>query len=384
MKTVKGIVWAVLFFCAVLPAEEMLPPPVQFSGDQPAAVPSGVSNPLVLNVPTTVEALPSSPVVPVIQPEKAGNSSVSRASAVPDEAASTETDAIAASVNGEPISVRDLLTETMRQEAIIHATLPVAERGAAILKLRKEALENAINRKLLQEAYRKQTFQIPEQYIESTIDRIALDQAIRSRKEFYAKLREQKMTPEALRKMILEQLIVQAMTARQLQIRGGVTPREIREYFDAHSAELGKEERWELAMIVLAPDSPVRTMPGGLEAFAKQLKGAPEQFAALAAVYSSGQGASDGGSIGLLPKKSIRPDFSEACKDAKEGDIIGPVHAREADYFLKICKILPAEVPVFADAEPVIREKLERERRKKVMDEYFLELRKNALIQIYQ
>lgn len=295
-----------------------------------------------------------------------------------------QTDSVAASVNGDPISVRDILAETARQEAILRTTIPKPEQYDAILKLRKEALDKAINRKLLLDAYKQQSFKIPPQYIESALDEIALSQAIRSRREFYAKLREQNTTPEELRKMVREQLIIQAMTARRIQIKGQVTPREIREYFDANKHKLDTPEEWDLAMIIIPADSPVRKTAGGIREMADVLKKNPDRFASFAEMYSSGPNAGNGGSLGWIPLPSLRPEFAEACQDVKAGDVVGPLMIDNADYFLKVLRVKPARNADFAQLEPELRKKLETERAKKIMAEYYDELRKNAVIRIYQ
>ena len=300
--------------------------------------------------------------------------------AVPAE----QTDSVAASVNGEPISVRELLAETARQESVLRATTPQSEQYDAILKLRKDALEKMINRKLLLDAYKQQPFPIPQQYIESAMDEIALSQAIRSRREFYAKLREQKTTPEELRKLVLEQLILQAMTARRIQIRGQVTPREIREYFDAHKHELDTPEEWELAAIAIAADSPVHKNPGGVKELAEILQKQPEKFADFAGLYSAGPNAENGGSLGWIPLPALRPEFADACQDVEHGKVAGPLKVDHMDYFLKVLRVKPSANADFAKLEPELRKKLEAERKKQIMDEYYQELRQNAVIRIYQ
>ena len=293
-------------------------------------------------------------------------------------------DSIAASVNGEPISVRDLLAETARQEAVLRTTLPRQEQYDAILKLRKEALNRAIDRKLLLDAYKQETFKIPLQYIESAMDEIALSQAIRSRREFYAKLREQHTTPEEMRKLIREQLIIQAMTARRIQIKGQVTPKEIREYFDAHKQELDKPEELELAIIAIPADSPAHKTAGGIKEIAAVLQTDPARFASYAELYSAGPGAGNGGSLGWIPRPSLRPEFAEACHNLQPGQTTGPLKIDKMDYFLKVLRIKPAENADFEKQEPMLRKKLEAERSKKIMEEYCDELRKNAVIKIYQ
>ncbi len=301
-----------------------------------------------------------------------------------DRIPTEQTDSVAASVNGEPISVRDLLAETARQEAVIRATLPKQEQYDAILKLRKETLNRAIDRKLLLDAYKQQSFKIPQQYIESALDEIALSQAIRSRREFYAKLREQHTTPEEMRKLVREQLIIQAMTARRIQIKGQVTPKEIREYFDAHQYELDKPEEWELAMIAIPADSPAHKTAGGVKEIAEILKADPGRFASYAEMYSTGPNAGSGGSLGWIPLPSLRPEFAEACQNIQPEQVVGPLKVDNMVYFLKLLRTKPAESADFEKLEPVLRKKLEAERAKKIMEEYYDELRQNAVIRIYQ
>lgn len=295
-----------------------------------------------------------------------------------------QTDSVAASVNGEPISVRDLLAETARQEGVIRATTPKDDQYEAILKLRKEALEKIINRKLLLDAYKQQPFPIPQQYIESAMDEIALSQAIRSRREFYAKLRKQNTTPEELRKLIQEQLILQAMTARRIQIRGQVTPREVREYFDTHKHELDTPEEWEIAVLSISADSPVHKIPGGVEKLAEILRKNPDRFADFAGLYSAGPNAENGGSLGWIPLPALRVEFADVCQDVKHGQIAGPLKLDNKDYLLKVLRVKPSVSADFARLEPELRKKLEAERKKQIMDEYYQELRRNAVIRIYQ
>ncbi len=301
----------------------------------------------------------------------------------PAKILSRESDAIAASVNGSPISVRDIVEETARQEDIIYRTLPRAEHYQAILNLRNKTLDNAINRKLLLLEYEAQTFRVPNQYVENIMDEIALSQGIRSRREFYARLRSQHTSPAGLRQKVLEQLIVQAMTARRIQLKGTISPREVRKYFDDHAAEFGKSEQWELGMIALPPDSPVYRADGGLQKFLTALRKDPGSFSALAALYSNGPNADSGGSLGLLPKTALRPEFAAACKNAKAGDILGPIHADGVDYFLQVLNIVPPEKADFLAREPALRKRLENEHREKIMAEYYRELRSKAIIRIY-
>ena len=53
-------------------------------------------------------------------------------------------------------------------------------------------------------------------------------------------------------------------------------------------------------------------------------------------MYSEGPATQIGGNIGWIYRNKLRKDFAKPLKFAKKGDIVGPVKAKEAYYFLRI------------------------------------------------
>ncbi len=292
-----------------------------------------------------------------------------------------ELDSVVASVNGQPISLSDVLPESRSGEFGLYASLSGKALYKAILAARRKALDDIIDRRLLVEEYERAPFEIPTQYVESMLDDLAVNAGIRSRNEFAAKVRESGTTLEKLRREVRDRLVVQAMTTRWTGVVVSVSPREVFEYFKAHPEEFGKPETWNLALILIPAKRSDRAEVTGK--IAAELTKDPNRFAALAAEYSSGPNAVGGGDLGLTPRNRLRPEFAAAIAEPVPGRVYGPVAGSEGDFFLRLLKVEKPETSDFRKLEPQIRTRLENERKREAVKGYLEKLRENAIIRYY-
>jgi parvulin-like peptidyl-prolyl isomerase len=81
-----------------------------------------------------------------------------------------------------------------------------------------------------------------------------------------------------------------------------------------------------------------------------------ESFCALALEYSKGkQSKQNGGFLGVRFLSELMPDIVQAISQAKEGEVIGPIHTKLGYHILRIEKCLPAE---FSESREQILESL--------------------------
>ncbi len=292
-----------------------------------------------------------------------------------------EMDSIVASVNGDPISLSDILPESRTEELGLYAAYSGDELYRAVQAVRRKTLDEQINRKLIVADYEKDPFDIHAQYLESAMDMMAVGSGIRSRSEFARHLRAAGLDITRLRLQVRERLIVQAMLARRRQVAIHVTPQEVFQHFEKNKETFSRPEQWELGMILIGRDAPGREET--LKRLKTELRETPDHFAELAGKHSSGPNAAGGGSLGLLEKKRLRPEFAAALKDAAPGQVVGPVATGEGDYFLRLIRIVPAEEADFLKLEPEIRARLEEAERQKAVQSYCDRLRAEAVIRIY-
>ena len=288
---------------------------------------------------------------------------------------------ILASVNGEPISLNDILPMTRQKEYQAYAAYSGDRLYEAIRDIRRQAVDELIDRKVLLAAYQDDPFELSDLDVESEIDNTAERMGYRSRGDFIRYAREAGTSLEEIRKDIEEYLIVQIMIYRRVHVEKNITPRDVYEYYKAHSEEFVTPEKLELAMILLAPERADQEKVSA--EIAAALAENPERFAEFAARYSSGPAAESGGSLGEIERRRLRPEFAAAMPNPEVGKIYGPIRTVDGISFLQITARQPEKKSDFAELGPEIRARLEREEFDKIRRSYVEELRKKAVIRLF-
>lgn len=296
----------------------------------------------------------------------------------------TSVNSVLATVNGEPVTLLDVVLETAPYEREL-AVMHTGERlNREIEKLRRAALEDIITRRLICKEYEEEPFQVPEQLIENMIDEHARLLGGLTRKELELHLKQNKMTLADLKKKMRERIIVNVILIRNCDRQVVITPK------DVYDAYLQNIDRWThpaqvgFQMIQLNKENP-RSGTGAADTAEKLTSvlaaGAGEElFTKLMDEYSDGP---RNGFVASVELPKLRPEFQSAVKDKKTGDIIGPIDTPEAIFFIRIHSMqLSTPIP-FEKAAPQLEEQLRRDAIRKKREEYGKRLREKALIQYY-
>ncbi len=292
-----------------------------------------------------------------------------------------EVNAILASVNGEPISLVDILPMTRRREYQAYAAYTGERLFEEVRKIRLTAVDEMIDRKLMLAEYKPELFVLSEQDVEESLDRMADASGCRNRREFERRARESGTSIDELRKQAREQLICQLMLMRQVRIEENVTPKESYEYFQSHPEEFTTPERLELAMIQL-PET-LKESDEEVVKLAGELAADPARFAELAAMKSVGPGAKEGGSLGWIERQRLRPEFAAAMLQPETGKIYGPITTIDGVIFLKLLHYEQETKADFRSVSAAIRERIKEERRSLIRLDYLKKLREKAVIRYF-
>lgn len=291
---------------------------------------------------------------------------------------------VLASINGEPITLLDVVLETAPMERELAAIYTGERLNREIVKLRRSVLEEIITRRLICREYASEPFQIPEQMVENMLDEHAKMLGGMTRKELENKLRENGMTLDDLRKKIRERIIVNILLIRNCDKQVVITPKDVYDEYMKNIDQWTHPALVEFQMIQLNRDG------GRAGADAKQaaeklqslLKNSISEalFVQLMEEYSDGPRNGFAASV-EMPK--LRPEFQTALKDKKIGDVIGPVQTPEAFFFIRI-KSLQLSTPIpFDKIAPELERRMRTEAIQKKRDEYSKRLRQQALIQYF-
>jgi len=291
-------------------------------------------------------------------------------------------DSILASVNGTPISLSDVLYESRRTEARLGMVYSGQQQYDEVIKLRKQILEDIVVRKLVLAEYNKRPFEIPKQYTETLLDELMESYGCGSREELAERAVKTGTSLAELTRKASEKIIIQVMINSFYFNHVNVTPRELFEYYQKNLPDFSSPAQFRLQLFFLRKDK--KDLQNLLKSISSDLKSNNHKiFTSLVVLHSDGPNATQGGDVGWIEQKRLRPEFSAALKGKKAGAIVGPVATDEGIYFLALPELKPGKTSTFRQVLPQLREKIMAKRRRLAFDKYTAELKKNSVIRYY-
>ena len=306
---------------------------------------------------------------------------------VPTPMPGTRIDSVVVSVNGEPITLLDVILETGSRERELAGIFSGQRLSNETLELRMETIDQIVFRKLVYEKYKANPFDIPRQEIENLLDEFVRTTGAESRASLEKSLQPFGITPERLREQALERIAVEVMLMRDCDHQVYITPKEVYEDYKAHPEKWTVPEKitLQLLQINVTAGSAGGDPEAAVKAIRKELDedSSQKNFTRLVLEKSDGANASTGGVTEGYDRDKLRPEFIEALKDKKSGDVVGPIEAPEAYFFIRVVGIEPARPVPFSQANREVRDALYQERVAAKRKEYFEKIRKNAAIRYF-
>jgi parvulin-like peptidyl-prolyl isomerase len=165
-----------------------------------------------------------------------------------------------------------------------------------------------------------------------------------------------------------------------------ISPKDVYDYYESHILEWATPESLELQLLLVRREGGRSGLPAkeACATIAKSLEGADEaKFKSLARSWSDGPNANEGGVMGAIDRKRLRPEFEAALKNAKTGFIAGPVETPEGFYFIRVGALAPSITQPFEKVGPDIKRKLDSSAKLVKREEYLRKLREKAVIRYY-
>jgi peptidyl-prolyl cis-trans isomerase SurA len=182
---------------------------------------------------------------------------------------------------------------------------------------------------------------------------------------------------------IRNSLLQKEVVRREVGSHLDVSSDEVKQYYEAHSQEFALPERVVLSEISLSTEgkSPeefaaVRSKAEGLRA--SILNG--DDFHQVAARYSQGSTAKDGGDLGTFKKGELPPQIEAIVFQMSKGQITDVIQTRAGFEFLKVEDHLQAELQPMDKVEDGIRNTLYAQKMQPRIRVYLAELREQSYV----
>ena len=297
----------------------------------------------------------------------------------------TQIDSVLVSVNGEPITLLDVILETAGMERRLAGHLTGERLMRETHRIRQEAVEMIILHKLLYLEYLKRPFPIPNQEVESMIDKFAVEMGDGTRETLEKQLKVYGFSIAKLKMRTRQRIATETLLSYLCDRRVYISPKEVYDEYKAHQKKWSTPARIELQLLQILHNGNKNPDPQKAvsEVSGKIKNCSPQDFSNLIREYSEGALASNNGMTGLMDMDKLRPEFASAIKNKKNGDITGPVKTPEAWYFIRIHSMRPASKIPFAKISDSIHKELQEKAWTKNRKEFADSLRQDAIIRYY-
>ncbi len=298
----------------------------------------------------------------------------------------TRVDSVLASVNGEPITLLDVMLESSREELRLSSLYSGARLYSEISQLRKKITEDIIIRKLIYAKYQEKPFPIDNQYIERMLDHLAVTIGGGSRDSLVKKAEALGTTMDELKEKAKEKIAVDIMMGESCDRPVYVTPKEVYEYYRKNRSEWITPASYKLELLLVGRNGG-RSGPDPKVAcgkLSKQLKNADKAlFAQMVKANSDAPNAESGGAVGAVDEDKLRPEFAKVVMTMRPGHIQGPLETPEGYYFIRLDSIRKQKEIPYEKAAGEISKRLEGQQKEQLRKAYGEKLKGQALIRYY-
>jgi len=292
---------------------------------------------------------------------------------------------IVAVVNDEIITSYELDNAFEPMEKRIEATYKGPNKERLLQETRLDMLKKMVDKLLLEQEAKKTGIVVKDEEVMDTIHDIARRQNV-SMDALKQALAKEGTTLEAYRNEIREQMVRMRILRRDVRSKIAISEEEIGAYYLKHREEYEGKEAVRIKQILL-PYS------GGLDEEGKkklreqaetirQRIVAGEPFDLMAATYSQGPAAAQGGDLGFIEKGLMLPEVDRVAFSLKQDEVSEIIESSLGLHLLKLVDKRGAGVKPIEAVRQEIVDRLEEGKLEVKYEDWMEGLRKRSHIEI--
>jgi len=252
--------------------------------------------------------------------------------------------------------------------------------------LERRVLEELIDKKLKEDYALEMGIGASEEEIKRAIEDV-LSRANISEVELQQALDKDGIRYEEYRDQIRNQIIKAKLIHREISNRIDIKDAEIEGYYLDHPEEFQTKEGFEIRHILLP--LPPKPTPEKIEETSKEalrirreiLDGMPFEDASLK--YSGDATAARGGRLGFFRKGDLNPEMERAVSALNEGEMSEPIRSPLGIHLIRLEEKTSGESRALEKVKEMIREKLYEVSAERKFEDWRMNLRKNAHIEVF-
>lgn len=279
--------------------------------------------------------------------------------------------------------------EIVTQGEIDRAMLPVYEQyksiysGDELFKKLEEArqriVEQIIEDRLIFSEAKKMNIEVDEKAVDAKVK--ATKSHFENEEQFEAALEQQGASLKSLRERYKEQIMIRKLMDQKIGSKIIISPVEIKTYYDNHKDEFVQPEQVKLRNILIRPSEEKSPEEAAelARAILQRIKEGSD-FAGLAAKYSDGPQASEGGLMGYVKKGDLLPEIEAAVFKLNQNETSDIIQTSLGYYIFFVEEKREKCLMELSEVRQEVEEAIFREKVKDRIKDWVANLKKNAYI----
>jgi peptidyl-prolyl cis-trans isomerase SurA len=281
---------------------------------------------------------------------------------------------VAAIVNGDMIALSDVQRHSAQEIARRGITGGDADSARAREQIFVATLDSMIMDILIRQEAARYGVSSSDAEVENEL-RMIQQRAQMTPRQFEDQLIRQGSTlaqaKEEIHNSILRQRMITVMVARKII----VTREEVAGYYAEHQNEFIIQHSVDVSLLLAKPGTDLRKVRD-------EIISGKISFADAARKYSSAPNAANGGQMGAIPWRELNQEWKQTLSNLMPGQVSEIMRAGGTAYLLQLNSTLEEATLSLEEATPQIEEILRAPKLNERFEEYYAQLRKNAVVEI--
>jgi peptidyl-prolyl cis-trans isomerase C len=297
-------------------------------------------------------------------------------------AGSMEGGALVVTVNGRELYENEIEQEVARIQTQLSGRVPMQQLESMGEVIRQQAVNNMINRVLLEQAADREKIEIPEEQVKERADQVK--SGFGSDEAFKEQLDASGLTEAGFQQEVELALRIEALLDSQTDDLQATDESDVRDFYDTNIERFKKPEQVQASHILI----PFGETDGEPEKAAKREKidsllteiRSGADFAQLASEHSSCPSKARGGDLGFFGKGQMVKEFEDTAFGMGIGDVSSIVETQFGYHIIKVTGHQDASTVPFEDAKGDILAYMEGQSKQQAVGTYIDSLRTDANI----
>ncbi len=296
-----------------------------------------------------------------------------------------QVDGIAAVVNGDVITYSQVRQLSAPRERLLHSQLTGQELEKQVKEARELALKDLIDRRLVIQAFKKESYQIPDHVVDQRVHDIIRENFGGDRNTFIKTLEAQNYSLGEFKEKEMERIIVQAMRSHNVRTQMIASPTKIEDYYRKHRDEFTAKEEIKLRMIMISGQKDTGNAQAQ-KALAEEVLGklaSGGEFEQIAQLYSEDSTKENGGDWGWIGRNTLAGPLEKFAFNMPVGRISSIIDYAGNYYILKVEDKRGGTTKSLAEAHDDIERKLIQQEAAQIQERWIATLREKAYIRTF-